>query len=98
MGVGSGFQRLLNDMLSANPATRIDHSIPKDSIATLQVYYLLEKHVATLFSGNLMAGTYEAPFDGSHFASGVHFDRFTSRELSQTRKMLLMKSGQTALW
>ncbi|MBK9333270.1 MAG: T9SS type A sorting domain-containing protein [Ignavibacteria bacterium] len=42
-------------------------------------------------NGNQEAGSYEAEFDGSGFASGIYFYRIVSGEFSQTKRMMLLK-------
>ena len=54
-------------------------------------YGSVGQEVATLVDGNLMAGQYEAPFDGSDRASGVYFYRLTSTARTEARKMVLLK-------
>ena len=74
-----------------NPSTRIRFGIPKSGLVTVKVYDMLGKEVATLVNEELRAGSYEVPFDGSYFSSGMYFYRIQSGEFVETKKMILVK-------
>jgi len=84
-----------------NPSTRINYSIQKKGFVQLKVYDVLGKQVATLVDGEQDAGKYEVEFSvkgGSasagnviSLASGIYFYRLTSGNVSQTKKMILVK-------
>jgi hypothetical protein len=58
---------------------------------------MLGREVATLVDGVKEVGSYSVTFDGSRFASGVYFVRFTSTpqdgstQITKTMKMLMVK-------
>ncbi len=54
-----------------NPTTKIGYQLSAISKVSLKVYDLLGRVVATLVNGEMRAGTHEATFDASRFASGV---------------------------
>ena len=63
---------------------------------TLIIYNILGQRVNTLFDESLKPGTYQATWNGKNDAgekvpSGVYFYRFTSGNISETRKMVLMR-------
>ena len=81
-----------------NPVTMIRFTLPSEAIAEMKIYNILGQEVKTLFHNEQFdAGTFEVPFDGSPFASGVYFYRisFTATadgsHHSLGRKMLLLK-------
>lgn len=75
-----------------NPVTTITFSLAHDGYASLKVYDVLGKEVATLMQGNMQAGVEQrATFDGSRLVSGIYFSVLKSDEQKQTRKMILMK-------
>jgi hypothetical protein len=74
-----------------NPTTQIEYGVPKNGLVTLKVYNVLGQEVATLFSGQLTAGTHYATFDGSKLASGVYFYRLDAGQTSITKKLMLLK-------
>jgi hypothetical protein len=74
-----------------NPTTQIDYSVPRNSFVTLKVYNVLGQEVATLFSGDLRAGSYTATFDASRLASGVYLYRLNAGSFSSVKKMVLVK-------
>jgi hypothetical protein len=49
------------------------------------------REVEMLVNERQSAGTYEATFDGSRFASGVYFYRLTAEGYGETRKMILIR-------
>ena len=74
-----------------NPGTVIIYSLPSASNVTLTVYNMVGQQVATLVNGREEAGTHEAKFAASRFASGVYFYALRAGSYSATRKMILMK-------
>jgi len=74
-----------------NPITQIKYSIPERSNVTLKVYNTLGAEVATLFSGVQSAGNYTATFNGKDVASGVYFYRLQTKNISITKKLVLLK-------
>lgn len=75
-----------------NPSTRIRFSVPNDGRATLRIYDITGRELATLFDGVAIAGRIQAAtFDASLLASGVYFARLESGNSRLTRKMLLLR-------
>ncbi len=74
-----------------NPSTSIRFSLPTSGLVTLKVYDVLGREVRTLVNENLHAGSYETTFDATGLASGVYFYRLQSGELSQTKRLLLLR-------
>ncbi|KUG25524.1 hypothetical protein ASZ90_004653 [hydrocarbon metagenome] len=80
-----------------NPATKINYTIGvvDENFRPLQtqliVYDILGREVKTLVNEVKAPGTYEITFDASQLASGVYFYRFTSGNLVQTKKMILLR-------
>ena len=77
-----------------NPATVISFSLPRQVQATLRVYDLLGREVATLADGLYPAGTYQIRFDANStrsLASGVYLYRLEAGDFVQTRRMLIIR-------
>ncbi len=74
-----------------NPVTRIRYDLPRSGSVRLAVYDVMGREVEMLVNERQTAGSYEATFDGSGFASGVYFYRLTAEGYSETRKMLLIR-------
>jgi len=74
-----------------NPVTRIRYDLPRAGVVKLGVYDVMGREVETLVNERQTAGSYEATFDGSRFASGVYFYRLTAEGYGETRKMLMIK-------
>jgi hypothetical protein len=74
-----------------NPATTIAFTLPEQAFVSVRIYNALGKEVATLFSGNKDAGTYEMNFDASNIPSGVYYYTLNANGFSKTNKMILMK-------
>ncbi len=78
-----------------NAQTRIDFSTA-GGYTTLDVYNVLGAKVASVFSGNMQAGSYSMIWDGNDYSgnqvsSGTYFYRLTDKSGSQTRRMTLLK-------
>jgi hypothetical protein len=74
-----------------NPTTKIRFDIPGQTLATLTVYDVLGREVATLVNDQLNPGIYELEFDGLNYPSGVYYYRLTADKYVETRKMILVK-------
>jgi len=81
-----------------NPNTVIRFSLPVGSpaITTLKIYSILGKEVRALVNERKGAGSYEVIWDGrddcgEEVASGIYFYRLTVGEITESRKMLLLK-------
>jgi len=74
-----------------NPTTTINYSIPKSGLVTIKVYDVLGKEVRTLVNEEKTAGNYSVQFNGNNLSSGIYFYRMQSDNLSQTKKLILLK-------
>lgn len=74
-----------------NPSTTITFSLQKEGYATLKVYSSRGQEVATLVDGIRPRGKQSVHFDASALAGGVYFYTLSSRGLTQSGKMLLIK-------
>ena len=79
-----------------NPATRIRFQIPRDDLISLIVYNLTGQAVATVFHGELSAGTYELEWaahtqNGRNVPAGIYFYVFSSDHYYAARKMVLVR-------
>ncbi|MBL8016320.1 MAG: T9SS type A sorting domain-containing protein, partial [Ignavibacteria bacterium] len=74
-----------------NPVTNIRYSVPRQSLVKLVVYDILGREVKTLVNEMRTAGTYEAVFDASQFASGVYFYRMESGDFTDVKKLVILK-------
>ena len=75
-----------------NPSTTIRFTMPSSGNASLVIYDILGRRVATLFSNReFSAGTQLVEFNASELASGVYLYRLATDSGIQTRKMTLLK-------
>jgi hypothetical protein len=74
-----------------NPVTNIKFAIPKEGYATLKVYDITGKLVATYLEGTVKAGYYNAEVTSNELSSGVYFYTLTSGDFKDTKKMVLIK-------
>ncbi len=77
-----------------NPVTKIKFSIPVGSQTdpvNIYVYDVTGREVKNYSLGNLKAGIYSMDFDGADLSSGIYFCQLVMGQLSQTRKMVLIK-------
>jgi hypothetical protein len=85
-------------MLSQNgpnpfhPTTTIRFSVAEGGVATIVVYDVLGRVVATPFNGLVTPGQeYKVTVDGKRLRSGVYWYRLKSGNRTATRKMVLMR-------
>jgi hypothetical protein len=74
-----------------NPSTSISFTLPSQSFATLKVFDIIGREVATIFSEELSAGSYTRQWNASALSSGVYFYRLTAGTFVQTRKLCLLR-------
>jgi photosystem II stability/assembly factor-like uncharacterized protein len=74
-----------------NPTTSVKFTIATRSFATLKVYDIAGREIATLFEGNAEPGEHQASWNAANAPSGVYFARLTAGGVSESRKMILVK-------
>jgi hypothetical protein len=78
-----------------NPTTTISFTLPHEARVDLNVYDVTGRIVRRLAGGHigppLQAGEHRIEFDGSDLPSGIYFAWLDAGEVSQTRKMVLLK-------
>ena len=74
-----------------NPVTQITYDIPDQSDISLDLYDIRGLKIKSLVSGVKPAGSHTFTLDATDMASGVYFYTLTLDNLSQTRKLVLMK-------
>jgi|WetSurMetagenome_2_1015567.scaffolds.fasta_scaffold02875_3 hypothetical protein len=74
-----------------NPSTKIEFRIAELGLITLKVYDVLGNELMTLVNEQKQAGNYEVEFNASSLTSGVYFYQLKSGNLTQTKKMVLLK-------
>jgi hypothetical protein len=90
-GVPDGYTLSQNYPNPFNPSTEISFTLPKAGFATVKVYDILGKEVATLVEENLGVGTFKTTLDGSRFSSGTYIYSLTSGGTRISKKMMLLK-------
>jgi len=74
-----------------NPTTTLEYSLEENGPASLRVFDLSGREVATLVDGMTERGTHRVAFDAGTLPSGVYFYTLQAAGHNQTRKMLLVK-------
>ena len=79
-----------------NPITKMNYALPKRSRVIISVYNVLGQEVTTLFNKEQDYGYHTITWNGTdrigkQVASGVYFARLTTKNFSQTKKMLMLK-------
>jgi hypothetical protein len=69
----------------------ICHSGEGRNLVKLVIFDALGREVETFVNEKQSAGTYEAVWDGSSFASGVYFFSLQTEKFTQTKRMALIK-------
>jgi len=90
-GLPQNFNLTQNYPNPFNPSTKIEYSIPKESMVQLKVYDILGKEVATLVNEEQAAGSYRADFSGANLSSGIYIAKLQTGNFTKTIKMTLMK-------
>lgn len=74
-----------------NPITRIKYEVKNPSQVLLNVFDVSGREVAVLVNERKAVGIYEVNFDGNSLTSGTYFYRLTVDEITETKKMILIK-------
>jgi hypothetical protein len=74
-----------------NPSTVIGFQLSVAGQATLKVYDVLGREVATLVNGTMAAGSHSVTFDASNLTSGVYIYKLEAGGMSMTKRMTLVK-------
>jgi len=61
------------------------------SYVILSVYDITGNEVLRLIDQNQRAGNYEIEFNGEGFSSGVYYYKLSVGDISETKKMMLLK-------
>jgi hypothetical protein len=89
--VATGFHLQQNYPNPFNPATTIKFSVQSSGPASLKVYDLLGREVATLHQGMLTAGSHEVRFNAGNLPSGMYLYTLEAGAFRQTRRLMLLK-------
>ena len=74
-----------------NPSTTITFRVDLSGRVSLKVFNMIGQEVATLIDGAETAGQHEVNFDATDLPSGAYFYRLQSGNVTETRRMLLLK-------
>ncbi|MFZ4591317.1 MAG: YCF48-related protein [Ignavibacteria bacterium] len=74
-----------------NPVTKINYSVPKQSLVTMKIFDILGREVATLVNESMKPGYFSVDFNGSNLASGVYFYRMEAGTFVNVKRLLLIK-------
>lgn len=91
-GLGEHFSDDANFTVYPNPTVKkatVRVNAPSSNDATVEVFDLFGKKVATLYNGLISSGESEFAFDGSSLSSGMYIVKMTIDGNSYTRKLML---------
>ena len=74
-----------------NPVTHIRFDVAVAGNVMMDLFDIRGAKVKTLLNEVKPAGMHEFTFDGSHLSSGIYFYSMTANNVTQTRKLVLMK-------
>ena len=74
-----------------NPVTKISYSIDKSAEVSLKLFDVRGGLIETLLNKRVNAGNHSYSLNASHLSSGVYFYTMTVNDVSQTKKLILMK-------
>ena len=74
-----------------NANTTISFDLPRASHVTLNVFDLTGRSVTTLSDQMMPAGVHHVNFDAAALPSGIYIYRLTSGDVTQSRKLVLLK-------
>ena len=74
-----------------NPATNISFRLLTDANLSLSIYDLNGKIIETIVDGKLKFGDHLVTWNAKNISSGVYFAILSTKDFSQTQKMILLK-------
>jgi hypothetical protein len=74
-----------------NPTTTISFDIGKPSFATLRIYDVLGREVATLVQRQMVPGRYTTSWNAEGLPSGIYYYGLSAGGFRDTKKMLIVK-------
>ena len=74
-----------------NPATNISFRLLTDANVSLSIYDLNGKIIKTIVDGKLNLGDHLFTWNAKNISSGVYFAILSTKDFSQTQKMILLK-------
>jgi len=74
-----------------NPVTKISFTLPSAGPASLKIFDLLGRELATLVDGRIAAGPHTVEWDAGGVSGGVYFYRLNADGFHQTRKMVVLR-------
>ncbi|MFO7889512.1 MAG: T9SS type A sorting domain-containing protein [bacterium] len=79
-----------------NPTTQIRYHLPEAAEVKVEVFNLMGSKVTTIFNGKQSAGVQTVSWHGNDdtgksVSAGIYFYRVSTKNFSQTRKMILIK-------
>lgn len=74
-----------------NPQTTISFNLPEESFVKLKVINILGETISTLINERLNTGNHSVMFDGANLSSGIYLVLLESKNLTLSRKMILLK-------
>ncbi len=74
-----------------NPVTKINFTLPQESVVKMTIYSSLGQKVKELLNDKLEAGYHEAEWDASQYPSGIYFYQLTVGNFESVKKMILIK-------
>jgi protocatechuate 3,4-dioxygenase beta subunit len=74
-----------------NPSTSISFTLPRQTKATLRVFNILGREIATIVSGTYPAGTHAVSWKADGIPSGIYLYRLEADGKVLTRRMMLTK-------
>lgn len=74
-----------------NPSTSIEYALKESGHATLSVYDIMGRKVATLVNETVEAGYHQVLFDASRLSSGTYIYRLEVGDFAETKQMILIK-------
>jgi len=87
----SGYTLSQNYPNPFNPTTTMEFSMPQSGFASLKVYDLLGREIATLLNEERPAGSFRATFDASRLTSGTYYYVLKAGRYTATRTMIYVK-------
>lgn len=87
----NGYKLYQNYPNPFNPETNFSFEIEKEGIATLKVYDISGKEVATIAKGLFKSGYHTINWNSGKLSSGIYFYRLKINNFEDTKKFILLK-------